>query len=368
MKEKRIIISGGGTGGHLYPSLAVGQKLKEKDPHLLLTYVGSTRSLEKQISAHHKVKFIPLKIEGIKGLGVRALKSLLLLPWAFLRSLNILLRIKPDLVIGAGGYSSGPIVLLASWMKIPTLIMEQNIRPGLTNRLLLRWVKKAAVSFESSIPHFRGKGILTGNPVREEFYSLPPKQRNSSFTLLVFGGSQGSHFLNKGIVEALPFLKKEKASLKIFHQTGKNDLEWVRDSYRKNGYEDAVVNSYFFEMPFFFDRSDLIISRAGASTIAELIAARKASVLIPFARATEDHQLLNARELEKAGGASVIAEQEFSPEGFAETILHYAKNRDEIHRMEENLGKLKKQNAAEKISDLCFTLMEKTESKSLDEK
>ena len=368
MKEKRVIISGGGTGGHLYPSLAVGQKLKEKDPHLHLTYVGTTRSLEKQISEHYRIDFIPLRIEGIKGLGIKALKSLLLLPWAFVRSLIILLRTKPQLVIGAGAFSSGPIVLLAAWMNIPTLIMEQNIKPGLTNRLLRRWVKKAAVSFESSLSHFRGKGVFTGNPIREEFYSLPAKQRNSRLTLLIFGGSQGSHFLNKGVTDALPLLRNERDSLQIFHQTGEKDLSWVKDSYEKNGYNDATVDPYFYDMPSYFQRADLVVSRAGASTIAELIAARKASVLIPFARATEDHQVVNARELERIEGAEVITEEEFTPEGIADIIRRFTKNKEEINRMEMNMERFKRGNAAEKIAELCFKLMKKTRSESISEK
>jgi UDP-N-acetylglucosamine--N-acetylmuramyl-(pentapeptide) pyrophosphoryl-undecaprenol N-acetylglucosamine transferase len=196
-KRKEIIISGGGTAGHIHPALAVGKKLMEKDPGCSLTFVGSTRLLEKRIMAHYKAHFIPLHIEGIKGRGIKILRSLLLLPWSFLKSSMVLLRTKPDLVIGVGGYSSGPIVLLASWFRIPTLIMEQNILPGLTNRVLRRWVKTAVVSFEKSLPYFKGKGVFIGNPVREEFYKLTPKERNGWLTLLIFGGSQGSHFSMK---------------------------------------------------------------------------------------------------------------------------------------------------------------------------
>jgi len=178
------------------------------------------RELEKSIMDHHQVEFIPLKIEGLKRRGFKTIKSLFLLPLSFAKSLAILRRLKPDLVIGVGGYSSGPIVLLASWMRIPTLILEQNLLPGFTNRMLLPWVKKAVVAFEGSLPYFKGKGIHIGNPVREEFYRITPKPQNSRLTILVFGGSQGSHFLNKGITASLPFLKKEKENLRIFHQTG----------------------------------------------------------------------------------------------------------------------------------------------------
>jgi UDP-N-acetylglucosamine--N-acetylmuramyl-(pentapeptide) pyrophosphoryl-undecaprenol N-acetylglucosamine transferase len=358
-RRKKIIISGGGTAGHIHPALAVGRKLKDKDPDCSLTFVGSTRQLEKRIMDHYSAHFIPLHIEGIKGRGFKIFKSLLLLPLSFLKSLTIVIRTRPDLVIGVGGYSSGPIVLLASWFRIPTLIMEQNIQPGLTNRLLRRWVKKAVVSFERSLPHFKGKGIFIGNPVREEFYTLEPKERNGWLTLLIFGGSQGSHFLNEGIVNALPLLKGEKEHLKIFHQTGEKDWDWVKQSYTKEGFSEVTVAPYFDEMAKYFQKSDLIISRAGASTIAELIASKKASLLVPFSQATDNHQLLNAKELEKINGAEVITEEEFTPSVLSEKILAYNQNKRKITEMENNLAPLKVKNAAERIADLCLELMEK---------
>jgi len=359
MKGKRIIISGGGTAGHIYPALAVGQKLKEREPDCILTFVGTTRSLEQRIMAHYKANFIPLKIEGIKGKGFKIFKSLYLLPFSFLKSMVILIRIKPHLVIGVGSYSSGPIVLLASWLKIPTLIMEQNLQPGLTNRLLRRWVRKVVVSFQRSLPHFKGKGIFIGNPVREEFYTLRPKQRNSTLTLLIFGGSQGSHFLNTSMMRSLPLLKKEKDRLSIFHQTGEKDLEWVRESYVQEGFKEVTVASYFDDMDNYFQKSDLIISRAGASTIAELIASQKASVLIPFSQATDNHQVLNAQELERVSGTEVITENGFSPEAFSQKILDFLEDNEKINAMEKNLAPLKTEKVADKIADLCLELMEK---------
>jgi len=357
MKERKVVISGGGTAGHIYPALAVGNKLKEKESNLLLTYVGSSRSVEKEIMAHHKVNFIPLKIEGIKGRGLKTINSLLLLPCCFIKSLSILLRLKPDLVIGVGGFSSGPIVLLASWMKIPTLILEQNLHPGFTNRILLPWVKKAVVSFRNSLPYFKGKGIFIGNPVRESFYHLPPKQRTSSLTLLIFGGSQGSHFLNKAVTSTLPLLDKEKDNLIIFHQTGEKDFEWVKASYSQAGFDTAIVAPYFFEMASYFQKSDLIISRAGATTVAELIASRKASLLIPFSQAAENHQLFNARELERLQAAEVVLEEEFSAQLFADKISYFLKKKEKISQMESRLAQLQTENVAERISDLCFELM-----------
>ena len=357
MKERKVIISGGGTAGHIYPALAVGSALKDRDPNLQLTYIGTHRELEKSIMDHHQVEFIPLKIEGLKRRGFKTIKSLFLLPLSFAKSLAILRRLKPDLVIGVGGYSSGPIVLLASWMRIPTLILEQNLLPGFTNRMLLPWVKKAVVAFEGSLPYFKGKGIHIGNPVREEFYRITPKPQNSRLTILVFGGSQGSHFLNKGITASLPFLKKEKENLRIFHQTGEKDLEWVKEHYDQHGFKETVVAPYFPDMADYFQKSDLVISRAGATTIAEFIASQKASILIPFSQAADNHQELNAREMEKINGAEIILEEEFTPERLTDKIRHFLHHREEIVRMEKNLARIKTEKVAEKITDLCFELM-----------
>jgi UDP-N-acetylglucosamine--N-acetylmuramyl-(pentapeptide) pyrophosphoryl-undecaprenol N-acetylglucosamine transferase len=358
MKAKKIIISGGGTGGHLYPALAVGETLMTKDESIEIFFVGSSRLLEKNIMERYQANFIPLKIEGLKGKGMSTFKSLALLPFSFFKSLYILFRIRPALVVGVGGYSSGPIVLLASWLRIPTLIMEQNLKPGLTNRLLVRWVRKAVVAFEGSLPYFKGKGYVTGNPTREKFYSLPKKERNHQLSLLIFGGSQGSHFLNSGVTGSLDLLSEYKKSLRIAHQTGDTDFKWVKDRYDQHGFTDVTVSPYFFDIADYFKRADLIVSRSGATTIAELIASQKASLLVPFAKATEDHQLINAKELENARGAEILLEEEFTPESFAERIRDFMAHKDKIDRMENNLKSLKKENAAEKIADLCFELME----------
>jgi len=358
MKERKVIISGGGTGGHFYPALVLGQKLKEKEPRLYLTFVGTSRAVERNIMEHQGVNFIPLKIEGLKGKGFKSIKSLILLPLPMFKSLEILLRLKPALVIGVGGYSSGPIVLFASWLKIPTLILEQNFYPGLTNRLLIPWVKKAVVSFKNSLSYFKGKGVFIGNPVREEFYTIPPKEKNNKLTILIFGGSQGSHFLNKGIMASLHFLKEKKEKLKILHQTGEKDFEWVKKGYAQYNFKEVIVSSYFFDMANYVKKADIIISRAGATTIAELIASQKASLLIPFAKASDNHQALNARELEKIRGADILLEEEFTPKIFTEKIFFYLNNKEYIDKMEKNLASLKNNKVAEKIAALCFELIE----------
>jgi UDP-N-acetylglucosamine--N-acetylmuramyl-(pentapeptide) pyrophosphoryl-undecaprenol N-acetylglucosamine transferase len=358
MRARRIVISGGGTGGHLYPALAVGSKLKEKDSAIRLTFIGSQRPIEKSLMEKHGAHFIPMRIEGIKGRGLKSLKTVLGLPWTLVRSALLLLRLKPGLVIGVGGYSSGPVVLAAAWLGIPTLILEQNLVPGFTNRMLIRWVRKAVVAFENSLVHFKGKAVFLGNPVREEFYRIRPKPRSQTLTLLVFGGSQGSRVLNETMIAALPRLAAEKNRLRIFHQTGEAEFEKVKEGYVQYDFQDAEIAPFFHNMAVRFEKSDLVIGRAGATTIAELIVARKAAVLVPFAQASEDHQVKNARELARVNGAEVILEKALSPELLANRILHYLDHPEKISVMEKNLAALGTEDPAGRIAELCFHLLE----------
>ncbi len=359
MRRPGVIISGGGTGGHLYPALVVGRRLIVMAPEIALTYVGTRREVEGRIMAEHGVRFIPMRIEGLKGRGLKSLRGLVLLPLAFAHSLLILVRTRPALVVGVGGYSSGPIVLLASWLRIPTVILEQNARPGFTNRLLRRSVRKAVVAFPSSLPYFKGKGVVLGNPVREEFYGLPAKKRTAKLDVLVFGGSQGSHFLNERIAAALPFLAAAKDRVRLTHQTGINDLDHVAAAYKANGFEDAEVAAYFPGMAAYFRRADLVVCRAGATTLAELIAARRAAILVPFAGASEDHQSANARELAAVGGAVVIPEAEASAEVLAARILRFLDHLEEIDAMERSVARLQAEDPAGRIAALCLSLMKR---------
>jgi UDP-N-acetylglucosamine--N-acetylmuramyl-(pentapeptide) pyrophosphoryl-undecaprenol N-acetylglucosamine transferase len=357
MRRPGVIISGGGTGGHLYPALVVGRKLLDLAPGIALTYVGTRREVEGRIMAAHGVRFIPMRIEGLKGRGLRSLRGLLILPLAFVHSLLILARTRPSLVVGVGGYSSGPIVLLASWLGVPTVILEQNARPGFTNRLLARSVRRAVVAFSSTLPDFRGKGVLLGNPVREEFYRLPAKKRGPTLDVLVFGGSQGSHFLNTRIAEALPLLAAAKGRLRLTHQTGVDDQAAVAGAYKAGGFDQAEVAAYLPDMAAYFGRADLVVCRAGATTLAELIAARRAAILVPFAGAAEDHQTLNARELASVGGAVVVSETEATAAALAARILGFLDRPEEIDAMERNVARLQVEDPAGRIAALCLALM-----------
>ena len=354
---RRIIFSGGGTAGHIHPALAVAGMLREKEPSLEIIFVGGSRTLEKTLMDFHGARFIPLNIEGLKGRGLKSVRALAKLPFAFFRSYRILRKLKPALSIGMGGYSSGPVVLLSSWMKIPTMILEQNSIPGFTNRMLTSRVDKAVVSFSSTRAAFKGKGTLIGNPVRKEFYLLSPKQPSEKLSILLMGGSQGSRFLNDGMIKALPLLKDMRHQLVFFHQSGELDLTRVREAYVSSGFQNVMVKPFFFDMPALMGKADLVICRAGATTIAELIAARKPALLFPFAGAADNHQFYNAKELENVKGAEIILEEEFSPEIFAQTIKRFITNRARLTLMSQNLGSLRRTGIAEEIADLCFDLM-----------
>lgn len=357
MSGERVIICGGGTGGHLYPALAVGSALRAMRPDLGILFVGSHREVERRIMERYGVDFVPMRIEGLKGRGLRRIPAMFILLGAFLRSSALLRREKPDLVIGAGGYSSGPIVLLASRRRIPTIILEQNALPGFTNRLLARRVDRAVVAFQATAAVFGSKGVYLGNPVREEFEHLPAKPEHDGLDVLVFGGSQGSRFLNRAVTDALPLLAREHSRLRLTHQTGEQDLEWVREKYREAGFAESEVAPYFQDMPDRFTAADLIVCRSGATTCAEIIAARKAAVFVPFAGAADDHQTRNARELEKVGGAVVLSEAEASPEKLAGAVLRFIDDKEALKRMGRGLDALRTDGAAGKIAGLCLELM-----------
>ncbi len=357
MAEKRVLICGGGTGGHLYPALAVGAKLRSIEPGMRLLYAISHREVERKIMERHGVDFVPIRIEGLKGWGLHKVPALFMLLGAFRRSNRLLREFKPGLVIGAGGYSSGPLVLLASMKGIPTLILEQNAIPGFTNRLLARRVDRAVVAFPGTAGCFGPKGVYLGNPVREGFENMPPKPEGPGLDVLVFGGSQGSHFLNEKFTACLPLLAGRRDDLRITHQTGAREYEKVRAAYEAAGFDGGRVAPFYNDMAARFAAADLIISRAGATSCAELIAARKAAILVPFAEAADDHQTRNARELEAVGGAEVMTEAGTTPELLAGRILHYLADKGALGRMADKLGSLRTEKAADRIAALCLDLM-----------
>ncbi|MBN2200205.1 MAG: undecaprenyldiphospho-muramoylpentapeptide beta-N-acetylglucosaminyltransferase [Candidatus Aminicenantes bacterium] len=357
MRPRRVAICGGGTGGHTFPALAVARKLRQALPSVRLSFIGTKRRLEAEILSRAEEDFYPLSISGIRGRGWKVIPSVLRIPGAFLEAFRLLRKLRPDLVVGVGGYSSGPVVLLASLLGTPTVLLEQNVKPGLTNRLLLPFVRKAAASFERTLPALKGKGVFLGNPVREEFEALKPRVPDGKLSLLVFGGSQGSRFLNEVMIGALPHLAPVKNRLVIRHQTGEAGTARVLDAYGRAGFEGAEVSAFIVDMASAFGRADLVLCRAGATTVAELIAARRPALLVPFVRAAGGHQTENARELERAGAAETWNERLLTPEKLAERVLFYAGRPDRLQAMTRNLEPLRTENAAGRIAELCLEIM-----------
>jgi UDP-N-acetylglucosamine--N-acetylmuramyl-(pentapeptide) pyrophosphoryl-undecaprenol N-acetylglucosamine transferase len=265
----------------------------------------------------------------------------------------------PDVVIGAGGYVSGPVVLTAALLKLPTLVMDSNALPGWTNRMLARFVDKAAVSFDAALPYFRGKAVVTGNPVRREFFEIAARQRASGeFSILVFGGSQGARAINEAMIAALPSLASVKDVLRITHQTGEADFARVTSGYAAAGWsERAGVRKYIDNMVDAFAAVDLVICRAGATSTAELIAAGKASVMIPFPLAADDHQRKNAEALAVAGAGRMILQQDLSGERLAEEITTLAREPEKITAMEQAARKLARGDAATAVMEMIEELV-----------
>lgn len=352
-----MIIAGGGTGGHIYPGVAVAREFQRRDPSTEIVFVGTAHGLETKIVPREGFKLELIEIAGLKNVSfVSRLKTLLMLPGSFLQARSLIRRVAPDIVIGVGGYSSGPVLLMAALMGLPTLVIEPNALPGFTNRRLAGFIDRAAVTFEVSKPYFKGKAVVTGNPVRPEFQTLPKKERTGNFHLLVFGGSQGAHAVNVAMVEALSALSSEKGRLSVTHQTGEKDLEMVRTGYEKAGWE-ADVRPFLHEMAREFERADIVVSRAGATTVAELTAAGKAAILIPFPFAADDHQRKNAEALESAGAARMILQQHLTGERLAREIKVLLDEPARVDAMEIASRGLARADAAERTVDLALEVI-----------
>ncbi len=351
----RALIAAGGTGGHIYPGIAVAGEIMRRDPASVVRFVGTAHGLEGRLVPKSGFELSIIESAGLKNVSLGAkVRGLILLPKSFFAARRVIRDFRPGIVIGAGGYVSGPVLLAASLMGLPTLVMDSNALPGWTNRVLARFVDKAAVSFQEALGYFRGKGVLTGNPVRAEFFEIPAKQRHSSrFSLLVFGGSQGARAINEAMIAALPPLASRKNGLHVTHQTGERDYEMVRAGYEAASWSDAAdVKPYIDNMMSEFADADLIICRAGATTSAELVAAGKAAIMVPFPLAADDHQRRNAEALQSAGAARMILQKDLSGARLADEISSLISSPDEIDRMETASRKLSRRDAAATTVDL----------------
>jgi UDP-N-acetylglucosamine--N-acetylmuramyl-(pentapeptide) pyrophosphoryl-undecaprenol N-acetylglucosamine transferase len=355
----RALIAGGGTGGHLFPGIALAEEVVTRHPKNDVVFVGTDRGLEARVVPQHGFVFEAIRSRGLKGMGlVKLMLGLLTLPLSFFDALRLLRKYRPDVVVGVGGYSSGPVVLAAWLLRIPTAVQEQNALPGFTNKVLGRVVDAVFLSFEEAASFFRRKKVhVLGNPIRRGLLEnfLRPRQAHAAFTVLVFGGSLGAKGLNARVLDALGHLEDLKGELRIVHQTGKADLEAVRAGYAAKGF-DADVREFIDDMAAAYLGADLVVCRAGATTVAELTVCKKASILVPFPFATDDHQAVNAKALVDAGAALMFREAELTGETLAATIRQLKGDPERLAKMERAAGLLGRPEAAREIADVLQQL------------
>ena len=361
----RVVIAGGGTGGHLYPGIAVARELLARDSATQVTFAGTSAGIEARVLPREGFTLDVIRSGGLKGKSVRdRVHGLWLLPCGAIDAWQLLSRRRPHLVIGVGGYSSGPVVFAASLRGIPTMVLEQNAVPGLTNKLLAPFVRAAAVTYDSTRSFFGEKAVVSGNPVRPEFFDLAgPSAREADadggsavVRVLVFGGSQGAHAINVAMVEAAKELAARTPHLRITHQTGERDVEMVRAGYRAAGVQ-ADVEPFFYDMGRQLRIADLIVCRAGATTLAEVAAAGRPAILIPLPTATDDHQRKNAEALAVAGAADVLLQKDATGLTLANRILTLATDDAARTRMAKAAHALARPEAAKVIVDRALQLI-----------
>jgi UDP-N-acetylglucosamine--N-acetylmuramyl-(pentapeptide) pyrophosphoryl-undecaprenol N-acetylglucosamine transferase len=354
------MIAGGGTGGHLFPGIALAEEFLSRDPDGRTLFVGTNRGIEQKVLGPLGFALKTIDVEGVKGKGWRrALAALLRIPRSLMQSYRIIRAFAPDIVIGVGGYASGPVVLTAHLLGIPTAIAEQNAWPGLTNRILGRLVDRIFVSFAQTGRWFHErKVIVSGNPIRRAFalQAHSPKPYDGLFEVLVFGGSQGANAVNRAMLEAMDNLADVRDHMRIVHQTGSKSLDDVKEAYRMKDITVEVA-PFIMDMAAAYRTADLLVCRAGATTIAEITAAGKAAVLIPFPAAVEDHQTKNAEILVQAGAAEMIPEKDLTGPRLAGTIRRFYENpqlRREMERRSAALGNIR---AAQDIAEACTAML-----------
>ncbi len=359
----RVVIAGGGTGGHLFPGIAVTRELLARRPDAVVTFAGTAQGIESRVVPREGFLLDVIRSSGLKGkaLGDRV-RGAARVPLSLLDAWRVVSVRRPQLVIGVGGYSSGPIVLVAALRGVPTLLLEQNAVPGLTNRLLARVVCAAAVTFESTTAFFGAKAFVSGNPVRPEFIGGPMPSAEisadavrSGVGVLVFGGSQGAHAINVAMVEAAAKLAAEGTGVRLTHQTGERDLDMVRSAYRSAGLA-AEVEPFLYDMGRRIADADMIVCRSGATTLAEITAAGKPAILIPLPTATDDHQRKNAEVLGAKGAAEVLRQADVTGARLAERIVALAGDPDRRRRMSDAARALARPDAARVIVDRALEL------------
>jgi len=353
----RVLIAGGGTGGHVIPALAVARELKARYGAEVL-FVGTARGMENRLVPQAGFSLELVRVGALKNVSLATrVKTLFDLPRAIFHSRRIIRRFRPDVVIGVGGYASGPAMAAAILGRVPTLAFEPNLIPGFANKIVGRRVTAAAVHFEQTTKYFRNARVV-GVPVRPEFFNVSAQAQNHPPTLLVFGGSLGAHAINQAVAAAIPEVQRRLPALRVIHQTGERDYNDVQAAYSRAGIS-AEVSAFIDNMPQAFARADLLVCRSGASTVAEITAAGKPAVFIPFPRAADDHQRRNAEAITDAGAAVLIPESELTAQKLAQTVTELLSDPGRLQAMAAKARTLGHKNAAAEMAEMAMNLTTK---------
>jgi UDP-N-acetylglucosamine--N-acetylmuramyl-(pentapeptide) pyrophosphoryl-undecaprenol N-acetylglucosamine transferase len=356
----RLVIAGGGTGGHLFPGLATAREMTRRRPDAQVLFVTGERRMETRILERSGYRQLSIRVLPLQGRGwAGTLAAVAGLPRSLFQARHLLKRFAPQAALGVGGYASGPVCLAARTLGVPTAIQEQNSYPGLTNRLLCRIVDRVFISFEESRAGFpAGRLVLTGNPVRQEVLRVEPRPVDPArpLSVLVVGGSQGARAVNTAVADALVLVKRREADVRVVHQTGDADYERVLGMYTERGLR-GVVTPFIEDMAGAYARADLVVGRAGASTVTELAALGKPSILIPFPHAANNHQVTNARALADAGGAVLLLQKDLDGPSLADLLIRYAADREPLRRMAARVLEKARPEATKAIVDQLEALM-----------
>lgn len=352
-QSKKLLVAGGGTGGHILAGIAIADEWKKQiglDAQVL--FVGAEQGLEARLVPKYGYPLRVLKIGALNRVSLgRRLLTMIQLPFSFLKTLGILITYRPDAVIGVGGYSSGPVVILARFVGIfwgaRTSIIEQNSVAGFTNRMLGKWVHRVFCAFQAATRLFdANKVLVTGNPIRSSLKRLPPSS-TEPFTLFIFGGSQGAMGINTLVLESLPFLKNR--GIEFIHQTGVADYERVAAGYAREGITSARIEKFIDDMGACYERASLVVCRAGASSMSELASVGRAAIFIPLPTAADNHQEKNARIFEASQAAVVVPQGSMTGAQFAEKILSFQRDPSKLHEIETRVEKFYQSDSAFQI-------------------
>ncbi len=354
----RLLLAGGGTGGHLFPAIALAEQLKHEDPQSEILFVGTERGLEARMLPELGWNLQTIEMSGWAGLGLLVrLKVLGKLVKSFRQSRTILREFGPDVVVGVGGYASVPVLLAAKTLKIPYLVHEQNAWPGLANRVLGRWAKRVCLSFSEADRAFHQSAtVLTGNPVRSAMENCPQIKEDKT-CLLVFGGSQGARAINRAVVAALPHLDEWREKLEIVHQSGTLDYEETLRGYQENGWPKVDVQPFINDMAQAYENATLIVCRAGATTLAELTACGRPAVLVPYPHAAAGHQAVNAQAMAAKGAALKMEEVDLTPDRLAKLLSGLLHDRVSIMSMAASAKGLARHGAAGRLLRECRAVL-----------